>query len=87
MVNNVTARLNSFEEACRNEFGRISSEFNASIESLRNEMIQRYVIARKLQIDFDQLSVANQSEASSGSSFGKEKKPEFIDISMLLINI
>jgi hypothetical protein len=84
MVNNVTARLNGFKEACRNEFVRISSEFNTSIKTLRNEMFQRYVITRRLQIDFDQLSVANQSEASTESSFGKKKKKsKFIDISLI----
>ena len=31
-------------------------------------MIQRYAIAQRLQVDFDQLSVANQSEASSPAS-------------------
>ena len=51
MVDNVTTRLNNIEEACRNDFGNISSEFNsvkASIEALRNEMIQRYAIAQRL---------------------------------------
>ena len=45
MVNNLTARLNTIEEACRNNFGRISSEMhsiNASIESLQNDMIRHY---------------------------------------------
>ena len=71
MVNNVTTRLDNIEEACRNDFGNISSEFNsvrASIEALRNEMIQRYAIAQRLQVDFDQLSVANHSSSSESSS-------------------
>ena len=37
MVNNVTTRLNNIEEACRNDFGNISSEFTSikiSIEAL-----------------------------------------------------
>ena len=48
MVNNVTTRLDNIEEACRNDFGNISSEFTSiktSIEALQNEMIQRYAIA------------------------------------------
>ncbi|RIB13369.1 hypothetical protein C2G38_2198070 [Gigaspora rosea] len=45
IFNDMTTRINSFEEACRNEFGRILSNFSASIETLRNEMIQRYAIA------------------------------------------
>jgi hypothetical protein len=32
-------RINSIEEACCNEFGRISFNFNASIETFQNEMI------------------------------------------------
>jgi hypothetical protein len=28
MFNNITARLNTIEEACRNDFDRISSEIN-----------------------------------------------------------
>ncbi|GBB91297.1 hypothetical protein RclHR1_01850007 [Rhizophagus clarus] len=54
-----------------NDFGNISSEFNsvrASIEALRNEMIQRYAIAQRLQVEFDQLSVANHSSSSESSS-------------------
>jgi nucleoside-triphosphatase THEP1 len=42
MVDNVTTRLDNIEEACRNDFGNISSEFTSiktSIEALRNEMI------------------------------------------------
>jgi len=68
MVNNVTTRLDNIEEACRNDFGNVSSEFTSiktSIEALRNEMIQRYAIAQRLQVEFDR---ANQSEASSNSS-------------------
>jgi len=60
MANNVTTRLDNIEEACRNDFGNISSEFTSiktSIEALQNEMIQRYAIAQRLQVDFDQLSV------------------------------
>ena len=71
MVNNVTTRLDNIEEACRNDFGNISSEFTSiktSIEALRNEMIQRYAIAQRLQVDFDQLSVANHSSSSKSSS-------------------
>ena len=71
MVNNVTTRLNSFKKACRNEFGRISSEFNAFIKSFQNEMIQHYAIAQRLQVNFDQLSVASQSETSSLASSSK----------------
>src|SRR5437763_1075465 len=71
MVNNVTTRLDNIEEACRNDFGNISSEFTSiktSIEALRNEMIQCYAIAQRLQVDFDQLSVANHSSSSESSS-------------------
>ncbi|PKY20530.1 hypothetical protein RhiirB3_433843 [Rhizophagus irregularis] len=46
MVTSLAARLNSIEEACRNEFGRISSKFtsinesiNVLIEALWKEMI------------------------------------------------
>ncbi|GES79853.1 hypothetical protein GLOIN_2v1842500 [Rhizophagus clarus] len=63
--------LDNIEEACRNDFGNISSEFTSiktSIEALRNEMIQRYAIAQRLQFDFDQLSVANHSSSSESSS-------------------
>ncbi|GET62852.1 hypothetical protein GLOIN_2v1836622 [Rhizophagus irregularis DAOM 181602=DAOM 197198] len=66
---NILSMINDIEEDCRNDFGKISSEFNsvrASIEALRNEMIQRYAIAQRLQIEFDQLS-ENQSEASNRS--------------------
>ena len=52
MVNNVTTRLDNIEEACRNDFGNISSEFTSirtSIEALRNEMIQRYAIAQNIR--------------------------------------
>jgi SMC interacting uncharacterized protein involved in chromosome segregation len=62
---NMTTRINSIEEACRNEFGKISSEFNASIESLRNEMIQCYAIAQRLQVEFDQLNISSDSSNSS----------------------
>lgn len=31
-----------------NEFGRISSEFNTSIEALRNDIIQHYTIVQRL---------------------------------------
>jgi hypothetical protein len=65
MVDNVTTRLDNIEEACRNDFGNISSEFKTSIEALRNEMIQRYAIAQRLQVEFDQQSVSNESEANS----------------------
>ena len=71
MINNVTTRLDNIEEACRNDFGNISSEFTSiktSIEALQNEMIQRYAIAQRLQVDFDQLSVANHSSSSESSS-------------------
>ncbi|EXX51270.1 uncharacterized protein OCT59_008994 [Rhizophagus irregularis] len=44
LVDNVTTRLNNIE-ACRNDFGNISSEFTSS---LRNEMIQRYAITQRL---------------------------------------
>ena len=67
----MTTRLDNIEEACRNDFGNISSEFTSiktSIEALRNEMIQRYAIAQRLQVDFDQLSVANHSSSSESSS-------------------
>ncbi|POG79764.1 hypothetical protein GLOIN_2v1869446 [Rhizophagus irregularis DAOM 181602=DAOM 197198] len=66
---NILSMINNIEEDCRNDFGKISSEFNsvrASIEALRNEMIQCYAIAQRLQIEFDQLS-ENQSEASNRS--------------------
>ena len=61
MVNNVTTRLDNIEEAYRNDFGNISSEFTSiktSIEALRNEMIQRYAITQRLQVEFDQLSTS-----------------------------
>ncbi|PKY62221.1 hypothetical protein RhiirA4_488330 [Rhizophagus irregularis] len=41
MINNLSARLDTIEEACHNNFGRISSEIssiNASIKSLQNEI-------------------------------------------------
>ncbi|RIA95565.1 hypothetical protein C1645_861199, partial [Glomus cerebriforme] len=71
MANNVTTRLDNIEEACRNDFGNISSEFTSirtSIEALRNEMIQRYAIAQRLQVDFDQLSANHSSNSESSSS-------------------
>ena len=55
----MTTRLNNIEETCCNDFGNILSEFTSiktSIEALQNEMIQRYAIVQRLQIDFDQLS-------------------------------
>ncbi|PKK39528.1 hypothetical protein RhiirC2_805471 [Rhizophagus irregularis] len=73
MFNNITARLNTIEEARRNDFGRISSEINSInflIEALQNEMIRHYALAvtRRIQpIETDQLSVASQSETSSQS--------------------
>ncbi|POG70075.1 hypothetical protein GLOIN_2v1620909 [Rhizophagus irregularis DAOM 181602=DAOM 197198] len=54
MINNATTRLDNIEEACRNDFGNISSEFTSirtSIEALRNEMIQCYAIAQRLQVE------------------------------------
>src|SRR5436305_7965018 len=71
MVNNVTTRLDNIEEACCNDFGNVSSEFTSiktSIEALQNEMIQCYAIAQRLQVNFDQLSVANHSSSSESSS-------------------
>ena len=68
MVDNVTTRLDNIEEACRNDFGNISSEFTSiktSIEALRNEMIQRYAIAQRLQVEFDQQSVSIESVINS----------------------
>ena len=35
---------------------------------LRNEMIQRYAIAQRPQVDFDQLSVANHSSSRENMS-------------------
>ena len=68
MVNNLTTRLNTIEEACRNNFGRISS-INASIETLQNEMIRHYAVVQRIQpVETDQLSVNSQSEISSQSS-------------------
>ncbi|GBC19258.1 hypothetical protein GLOIN_2v1708658 [Rhizophagus irregularis DAOM 181602=DAOM 197198] len=63
--------FNNIEEACHNDFGNILSEFTSiktSIEALQNEMIQHYAIAQRLQVDFDQLSVANHSSSSESSS-------------------
>ena len=34
---NMTTRINNIEEVCCNEFGKISFEFNASIEALQNK--------------------------------------------------
>src|SRR4051794_38230846 len=72
MVNNLTTRLNTIEATCRNDFGRISSDFtsiNASIESLQNEMIRHYAVVRRIQpVETDQLSVTSQSETLSQSS-------------------
>jgi dsDNA-specific endonuclease/ATPase MutS2 len=65
---NILSMINDIEEDCRNDFGKISSEFNsvrASIEALRNEMIQRYAIAQRLQVEFDQQSVSNESVVNS----------------------
>src|ERR1044072_7501945 len=60
MVNNLTTRLNTIEEACRNNFGRISS-INASIETLQNEMIRHYAVVKKIQpVKPDHLSVNSQ---------------------------
>ncbi|CAB4441354.1 unnamed protein product [Rhizophagus irregularis] len=67
----ILSMVNDLEEDCRNDFGNISSEFNsirASIEALQNEMIQCYAIAQRLQVEFDQLSVANHSSSSESSS-------------------
>ncbi|RIB22680.1 hypothetical protein C2G38_2033390 [Gigaspora rosea] len=62
IFNDITTRINNIEEACCNEFGKILFNF-AFIETLRNEMIQRYAIAQRFQVEFDQLSVVSQSEA------------------------
>ena len=66
MVNNVTTRLDNIEEACRNDFGNISSEFTSiktSIEALRNEINQHYAVVQRS--NFDQQSASNESEANS----------------------
>jgi hypothetical protein len=64
-------RLNTIEEACRNNFGRFKADFtsiNASVEALQNEMIRHYAVARRIQpVKTDQLSVAGQSETLSQS--------------------
>ena len=68
MVNNVTTRLDNIEEACRNDFGNISSEFNsvrASIEALRNEMIQRYAITQRLHHSSSSESSSSQLSDSA----------------------
>ncbi|RGB22567.1 hypothetical protein C1646_730274, partial [Rhizophagus diaphanus] len=65
----ILSMVNDIEEDCHNDFGNISSEFNsirASIEVLQNEIIQRYTIAQRLQVEFDQLN-ENQSVASNRS--------------------
>ena len=49
MVINITTKVNNIEEACRNEFGRMKSEFNTSIEALQNEIVQCYAIAQRIQ--------------------------------------
>ena len=43
---NMITTINNIEEASCNEFGKISSEFNASIKALKNEMIQHYTIGK-----------------------------------------
>ncbi|EXX67181.1 hypothetical protein RhiirA5_82499 [Rhizophagus irregularis] len=64
MVNNIITRLNTIEEACRNDFSAI----NASIENLQNEMIRQYAVARRIQpVETDQLSMADKSETSNQS--------------------
>ena len=78
----MTTRINSIEEACHNEFGIISSNFNASIKTLQNEMIQCYAIAQRLQVDFDQLSVASQSEASSPASSSESSSSRLSDLAL-----
>jgi RNase adaptor protein for sRNA GlmZ degradation len=68
MVDNVITRLNNIEEACRNDFGNISSEFTSiktSIEALRNEMIQRYAIAQRLHHSFSSESSSSQLSDSA----------------------
>ncbi|UZO08390.1 uncharacterized protein OCT59_028647 [Rhizophagus irregularis] len=65
MISTVTERLDRIEEACRNDFGNISSEFTsikASIEILQNDLAQRYAVVRRA--DFDQQSVSNESETN-----------------------
>ena len=50
MVSNITARLNTIEEACRNNFGRFTADFtsiNASVEALQNEMLRHYTSSIK----------------------------------------
>jgi hypothetical protein len=45
MVSNLTTKLNTIEEACRDNFGRFTTDFtsiNASIEALQHEMIRHY---------------------------------------------
>ena len=80
MVSNITARLNTIEEACRNNFGKFTVDFtsiNASVEALQNEMLRHYTVVRR--IETDQLSVASQSETSSQSHASSSvSKPELI---------
>jgi hypothetical protein len=84
LINNITSRLNTFEEACHNNFGRILSDFdsiNASIEALQNEMIRHYTlaVARRIQpIETDQLSVASQSETSSQSHANSSSRSPYM---------
>ena len=60
----MTTRINSIEEACRNDFASV----NASIEALQNGLIQYYAIARRNQpVETDQQSISNYFEASSRS--------------------
>jgi hypothetical protein len=66
----MTTKINNIEKACYNEFGRITSNFNASIKTLQNEMIQCYAIAQRLQVKFDQQSI---SSGSSNSSLEKNR--------------
>jgi archaellum component FlaC len=51
MVNNITARLNTIEEACCNNFGRFTADFtsiNSSVEALQNEMIRHYAESKPI---------------------------------------
>ena len=70
MIDNVATRLNTIEEACRNDFASV----NISIEALQNGLIQCCAITRRIQPvesneldDLDQQSVVAQSEASNQS--------------------
>ncbi|PKB95478.1 hypothetical protein RhiirA5_404654 [Rhizophagus irregularis] len=49
-------------------FVTLFTPLRASIEAIQNEMIQRYAIAQRLQVEFNQLSVANHSSSSESSS-------------------